>query len=97
MEAIQRLKCAFTTKKSLRQFYSDLPKDQLEERKTYNFQVFLSLSTVWVISWFIIVWSTKMDMPLLILYTGAILGTIISLWADYRNKVKLIDELLKLK
>ena len=76
-------------------FYSDLPDHKLVERKTYHLKVFLSFCFVWILSWCIMVSVAEMDVPLALLYSAAILGTIVSLWADYKNKIKLINKILK--
>jgi len=97
MEALKKLKCALNSRVSLKDYYKSLSKEELQKRKPHQRNVLLGLITTWGISWFLIVQSTKMDMPLFILFSGTVIGTIISLWVDYRNKIRMIDELLRSK
>ena len=95
MTFLSKLKCAVTSKVSLKEFYTKLSVKELKDRKSYHFSVFLTMSLVWILTFATIVWAASLDMPLTILYGGIVLSTIISLWVDYRKKVKLIDDLLK--
>jgi len=95
MEVLKKLKCALTSKKPLERYYAELSSEELIKRKAYHLKVYLLTSLCWVFSFVIIIWAAKMDAPILILYTGTIIGVLITLWADYRKKVKLIDDLIK--
>lgn len=94
MEILNNIKCAINSKKSLNEIYHGLSEEELIDRKSYHLKIFFYTSVSWTIALILILWSASMDMPLLILFTGAIFAHLILLWQDYRNKTRMIDDIL---
>lgn len=97
MKLFKQLNCKFKTNKSLSDFYSNLSKDALEKRKTTYFTIYLVSITLWVSGLIIYTLAGLMDPPMLALYSGTTIAILTLLWADYRSKIKLINDTLKSK
>ena len=97
MTFLGKIKCAINNKQSLADFYQGLSREELEARKPYHLKIFITMSLVWGVTFVFTAWGTNMKMPLVLVYLGTVISTIITLWVDYRKKIKLIDKLLQSK
>lgn len=91
---IQRIRCSFSTG-SIAEYYSRLGKNELENRKKGLKKMLLVPLIAWLTSFSLITLSTDLDLPLLIVFSLAVFGTIIGLFVDYQKRRNLIDEALK--
>jgi len=97
MKIISRQKCAISSKEGLRSYYQRLSKEELEKRKSSQLNVFLTTSLAWVTSLIAVIVAAKISFPLIILYFGVIISLLITTRIDYRQRISLIDDALRVK
>ena len=92
---IQNLKCSLSNRQPLKDYYNGLNQGQLTSKKKDLWKMYVVQTIGWLTAGVLIVTSGDIDMPLLILFLGTWLGTIILLYADYINRRKLIEKTLE--
>ena len=92
---IQSLRCSLNNKQTLKGYYNSLGKDELIAKKKNIRKIYLVPTIAWITSFYLIMYSAKMSLPVLILYSGTTVGIIINLYIDYKNRKKIIEKTLE--
>lgn len=79
------------------EYYQKLSKEELMERKKSQTRIYLSTSVAWLAALLMTLYAAKMDPELIILYSGVVVSLLITLFADYRKRIKLINDLIDKK
>ena len=94
MEFITKIKCAFTSRQSLKDYYHSLSTPALLARKKTLLTTYLVTSLAWSSTLLVTVFAAKISGALLILYAGVVLYLLITTFIDYRNRLKVIDKII---
>jgi len=97
MNIVGKLKCAFTQKQSVIEYYQKLSVEQLELRKKNLGTVYLITSLGWTLALVLTLVAGTMSTPVAILYAGVVLALFITTLSDYRKRSSLIDDIIKKK
>lgn len=85
------------TNTNILDYFKGLSREELIQRKKSHYKTYLFTTAGWLLALVLTMYFASIEMPLLILYAGAVITTIISLWFDYRNRIKMIDKILESK
>ncbi|MEO1051859.1 MAG: hypothetical protein AAFX87_14610 [Bacteroidota bacterium] len=97
MKFYSKIKCSLKANGNLSDYYAKLSKEELLSRKSNQKNIYLTTTIMWVSALVITVLAAKMSLPILILYSGAVIATVIASWAEYRKRMALIDRFLNAK
>jgi hypothetical protein len=95
MNQLQKIKCALTSRMTIREYYTSLPTSTLESRRKTLWQSYTISGALWTLACLLTLIFAKMSTPVIILYSGVKISLCITLYTDYSNKKKLIDRIIQ--
>lgn len=94
MNLINKLKCALNSKESIRSFYHRQSDAYLRNRKSTLWRTYAVTSISWITAMIMILFFTGTKVEILIMYVGVVNMLLITNYLDYKNKKKLIEDIL---
>ncbi|MEL7339845.1 MAG: hypothetical protein AAGM67_05105 [Bacteroidota bacterium] len=91
----QKLRCKVPNQDSLRQHYQTFSRAELEKEETRLNKVYGLSGLAWLFAALLIISSSSMSFVVLLLFSAAVFGTLVSMAADYQNRMRIIKSILK--